>query len=369
MVQLASPAETEAALREPGPPKPQPFGSYATVGLFVLASVCTLYFTRDLFLPVLLAVLLKFVLAPVMRVLRRARIPATLGAALVLLLGCGLVGWALVALAAPARDLIEKFPASVAQVQERLSSLVRPVEEVRQAAAMVEELTEATTEPGSAVQQVTLREPSLPENLFANTQKVLATAVIFVPLLFFLLASEDLYLRKLVRVLPRFSDKRKAVEIANEIERESSSYLFGITVVNFGLGVTVGISMYLLDVPNPALWGLVAALANYVPYLGAAVGVGSLFVVSFLALDDLPRALLAAGVFLALTIIESTFVTPYVVERRHKLNPVAVFLGLFFWGFMWGIPGVLVAMPLMMILKILCDRVEPLQPVGEFLGS
>ena len=368
MVQLASPAEAEAAPREPEPAKPQPFGSYATVGLFVLASVCTLYFTRDLFLPVLLAVLLKFVLAPVMRVLRKARVPAALGAALVLLLGCGLVGWALVGLAAPARDLVEKFPASVTQVQERLSSLVRPVEEVRQAAAMVEELTEATTEQG-AVQQVTLREPSLPENLFANTQKLLATAAIFVPLLFFLLASEDLYLRKLVRVLPRFSDKRKAVEIANEIERESSSYLFGITVVNFGLGVTVGISMYLLDVPNPALWGLVAALANYVPYLGAAVGAGSLFVVSFLALDDLPRALLAAGVFLALTIIESTFVTPYVVERRHKLNPVAVFLGLFFWGFMWGIPGVLVAMPLMMILKIVCDRVEPLQPVGEFLGS
>jgi predicted PurR-regulated permease PerM len=186
-------------------------------------------------------------------------------------------------------------------------------------------------------------------------------------LLYFMLASGDLVLRKTVRVLPRLQDKKRAVDIFRQAERDISTYLVTITLVNITLGAVTAAAMYLLGMPNPVLWGVLAAVLNYVPYLGPLTTFGVIALVSLLTFDQLSEAILPPLVFLGLTSLEGQVLTPLFLGRRLTLNPVAVFLALLIWGWLWGIPGILLAVPLLATFKIFCDNIEPLAPIGEFL--
>ena len=188
-------------------------------------------------------------------------------------------------------------------------------------------------------------------------------------LTYFLLASGDLFLQKLIRVLPQFKDKKRAVSIAREIEAQVSTYFLSTTAVNIGLGIVTAIAMWLLGLPNPALWGLVVALLNYMPYVGAIASLVLLGLAALLTFDTVGRALVGPLVFWALNMVESNLVTPLVLSHRLKLNTVALFIGMTFWWFVWGIPGALMAVPMMAVIKIFCDHFDSLAPVGEFLGS
>jgi predicted PurR-regulated permease PerM len=187
-------------------------------------------------------------------------------------------------------------------------------------------------------------------------------------LLFFLLASGDLFLRKLIRVLPRLEDKRRAVEIARQVERDISAYLSTVTMINLGLGAAVAAGFAILRVPNPLLWGAMVTLFNFVPYLGPAVSYAIFVMVGLVTFETVPHILAPVLTFLVLNVIEAYLVTPLVLGRRLTLNPVVLFVGLTFWGWMWGIAGAILAVPIMAVLKIFCDHIEPLAPIGEFLG-
>src|SRR5436309_600589 len=187
--------------------------------------------------------------------------------------------------------------------------------------------------------------------------------------LFFLLASGDLFLRKLISALPRLADKRRAVEIARQIENDISAYLLTITMINGGLGLSVWGAMALLKVPNPLLWGVTAWATNYIPYLGAMFMYCVLTMVGFLTFDTVGHALLVPAAFGVCNILEAYLVTPLVLGRRLTLNPVVIFLALTFWGWLWGVTGALLAVPIMVVFKIFCDHSEPLAPIGEFLGT
>jgi predicted PurR-regulated permease PerM len=187
-------------------------------------------------------------------------------------------------------------------------------------------------------------------------------------LLYFLLVSGDLFLRKLVRVTPTLAGKRKAVEVAHRVQGDLARYLATITAINVGLGVAGGLAMALLGMPNPALWGAMAALFNFVPYVGAVVGTGIVGVVAALTFGDGPRWLAAPLVYFALTGLEGYLVTPMILGQRLRLNPVAILLGLLFWGWLWGIAGAFLAVPLLVALKILSENLPRLEPVNEFLG-
>jgi predicted PurR-regulated permease PerM len=188
-------------------------------------------------------------------------------------------------------------------------------------------------------------------------------------MLFFLLASGDLFMRKLIRVLPRVEDRKRAVEIARQVEEEVGRYLGTVTMMNLGIGTAVWISMALLGMPNPLLWGVMVFVSNFVPYLGSILCYVVIAVVGFLTFDTLGRCLLPLGVYLLLNFAEAYVVTPLVLGRRLTLNPVVLFLSLTFWGFLWGIPGAVLAVPIMVVFKIFCDHIEPLAPIGEFLGG
>jgi predicted PurR-regulated permease PerM len=190
-----------------------------------------------------------------------------------------------------------------------------------------------------------------------------------VVLLYFLLASGDLFLRKLVRVLPHPEDKKRAVEIARRLRQDISIYLRTITLINIGLGVAEGTAMHLLGMPNPMLWGVMATVFNFVPYLGAMAGIVVIAAVATLSFETPAQYILPPIVYFLLTALEGYFITPVIVGRRLTLNPVVILMGLFLWGWIWGIPGAVLAVPMLASFKIVCDHIPPLTPVGEFLGG
>jgi predicted PurR-regulated permease PerM len=341
--------------------------SIAITGLLVLAVLYTLYFARAFLLPIVLAVLLDFLLSPVIRTLKRARIPEPVGAAMVILALLGAVGLTAYSVADPAREWMAKAPASLAKVQSRLRDLRKPVEQVTKTAEQVEAATEV--EKSAGPQEVVLRGPRLSERLFGSTQSFLTGALETLILLYFLLAAGDLFLQKLIKVLPQLRDKKKAVAIARETEASISTYLFTVAMVNVVLGIAVTLVMTLIGMPNALLWGALAALAEFVPYIGATVLLGLLTMAGLVTFPTIGHALLVPGVYLAVNLIQSQFVSPMILGRRLTLNPVAILVGLVFWWWLWGVGGAFIAVPLLATFKIFCDHIESLAPIGEFLGK
>jgi predicted PurR-regulated permease PerM len=355
---------------EPPPrdaPGPSEVRSAALGVLVVLACLYTLYFARGFLLPVVLACLLALLLAPAVRGLKRLRIPEGIGALLVLAVVVGTIGLALYQLTGPALEWLDRAPGSMRRVEQRLRQLKAPVEKVSEATERVERM--ARVEPGAAPREVEVAGEGLGARLFQNVWDFSADTVVMSILLYFLLASGDLFLRKLVRVLPTRADRQRAVEIAREVQSEVSAYLSTMTLINLCLGAAVGLAFHFLGMPNPALWGVMVALLNFIPYLGPLVGVATISVAAFLTFPEAGRALLVPAAYFALNFVESYFVTPLVLGRRLMLNPVVIFVGLTFWGWLWGVVGALIAVPLLVVLKIFCDRSERLAPLGEFLGS
>lgn len=344
-----------------------PFGirSLALTGLFILAAFYTLYFGRAFFLPIVLALLLNSLLSPVVRVLHRLRIPNALGAGLVVFGLLGGLGWGVYELSGPAYEWAQKAPQTMRRLERKLREFKKPVQTMSKATEQVEKITQV----GPRTPETVVRTETLGERMFSQATELVAGGVVMFILLFFLLASGDLFLRKLIRVLPSLADKRKAVEIARQIESDISTYLVTITAINIGLGLATWGILSLLGVPNPLLWGVLATVTNYIPYLGAILMIAILGMVGFLTFDGTTQAMMVPLSFVGLNILESYIVTPLVLGHRLTLNPVVIFLGLTFWGWLWGITGALLAVPIMVVLKIFCDHTEPLRPIGEFLGD
>lgn len=340
--------------------------SIAITGLFVLAVFYTLYFARSFFLPIVLAVLLDFLLSPVIRFLQRLHVPEPVGAVIVVASLLGLIGVGGYNLAGPAREWAARAPDSIQKVQSRLRDLRRPVEQVSRTADQVEA---ATNIGKSGVQEVVVRGPRMSERLFGSTQSLLTGALEMFVLLYFLLAVGDLFLQKLIKVLPLLKDKKKAVMIARETESSVSTYLVTLALVNSGLGVIVALVMWLVGMPNPLLWGVLAAVAEFVPYLGAGAMLIVLSIAGLATFPHLGRAFLVPGSYLVVNLIQANFVSPAVLGRRLTLNPVAILIGLVFWWWLWGVGGAFVAVPLLATFKIFCDHIESLASVGEFLGK
>ena len=188
-------------------------------------------------------------------------------------------------------------------------------------------------------------------------------------LLYLLLASGDLFLQKLVRVMPTLGDKKRAVEISHEIQQNISNYLVSVTLINLGLGVVVSVGLWCMGIPNPAMWGIFVAVLNFVPYFGPVCGIILLAAVGLLTFESsLWHALLPPAWYLLLHLLEANLVTPVLLGRRFTLNPVVIFVSLIFWTWLWGIPGALLSLPILVSIKVISDHVPALSSISEVLS-
>ncbi|MGH7257576.1 MAG: AI-2E family transporter [Nitrospiraceae bacterium] len=341
--------------------------SIALTGLFILAVLYTLHIGRVIFLPIAVAVILTVLLAPLVRHMKRFRIPEPIGAAILLSSIIFALGLGIARFAEPAAEWAAKAPDALREAEYKLRVLKKPMQEVNKATELISKA--ATLEEVKKLQQVEVKSEGWQGKFFSVTGELVAGFVATLILLYFMLSSGNLFLQKLVKVLPRLHDKKEAVEIVREIEGHLFQYLLTVTCINLCLGAAVGMSMYVLGMPNPLLWGLMAALLTFIPYLGHVVGIAVVALVAALAFDDVSRMFLVAGIYWGLAVVEGSFVSPMVLGHRLALNPVVLLIGLMLWGWIWGIGGALLAVPLLVAFKIFCDHVEPLSSVGDFIGK
>ena len=341
--------------------------STAITLLALLALLYTLYFARDFLIPIAYAVLLNFLLSPVVRALARLRIPPPLSAAVLVLALLAALGGGTYALAGPAQRWATTAPQTVTRAESKLHHLIRPVQQV---STQVEQAAGAVGSASKNSPQVVVATgPSVSSRIFGTTEKLIAAILEIVILLYFLLAGGDLFLQKLIKVLPHFSDKLKAVEIARATEAAVSAFLTTALMVNVAEGTLVALALWAIGLPNAPLWGVMVALLEFVPYLGALAAVVILGLAGLTTFDSVGHALLAPAAFLAINLVQANVVSPVLLGHRLTLNPVAIFVGLTFFFWIWGVPGAFLAVPLLATLKIFCDHIESLAAVGEFLGQ
>jgi predicted PurR-regulated permease PerM len=346
----------------------------ALVVLMVLAVFYTLYFSAEIVLPLLFAVVLNLLLAPVNRFLtNRVRLPGSVAALLLILALLLVVSVLAAAISVPASNWIAKAPRGLSTLQERLGFLSQPLDYLRHGLNKIEHLMQQP--PPDGQQTVAVQQQSgiglggVGMSVLAGTRMALGQVLTLVVVLFFLLASGDTLLRRVVEIVPTFRDKRRVVEIAQEIERNVSGYLVTITAMNLLVGVANGLSMWVQGLPDPLLWGTLAFLLNYVPILGPFTGILIFFFVGLFSTSSLLAALLPPAIYLAIHVIEGESVTPMLLARRFTLNPVLLIVSLFFWDWLWGVPGAFLAVPLLAITKIVADRIPVLTPLGHLLGG
>jgi predicted PurR-regulated permease PerM len=333
-------------------------------GLFVLAALAAAYVAGEIVIPLVFAIFLKLLLQPALRALVRFHLPRTLAALLLIVALFGTIVGLGTAISGPARTWAAKLPEGIPRLEERLSFIEVPINTLQRFLQQVEDIGEA--EP-SRTAVAPAQGPTLLAQLFTGTRNFASGFFTTVLFLFFLLVSGDIFLHRLVEILPRFKSKRRVVEISQQIESDISAYLVTITIMNAAIGVATALAMWLTRVGDPILWGTVAFLLNYVPILGIASGVLVFLLAGLLTHDTLWQALLPAGLYFGLHLIEGETVTPMLLARRFTLNPVLVIISLVFWFWMWGIPGAILSMPMLAITKIICDRLQPLTAFGHFL--
>lgn len=341
-----------------------PASSAAVIILATLATICALYFGRDFFIPIALSILFTGLLRPLVRWLEAARLPTAPAATAVLVVLLGAVALGANALADPVRGWIAKAPQTLNEAEARLRKLRRPFQQITSAAERVEsggqgEGQTASSPPG----------PGIAGRILGSTTSLVGGIVEVLLLTFLLLASGDLFLQKLVKVLPLRGDKVTAVRIAHEVEAAVSRYMGATALINLGQGVVVALAMWLLHMPSPALWGVLTFFLEFIPYLGAAFMLLALGAVGLGGFDSVGQALLAPGAYLLISTLQNNLVSPIAYGRRLRLNPVAVLVGVLFWWFLWGVPGAFLAVPVIAAAKIMGDHIEGLEAVGEFLAE
>jgi len=356
----------EALVATALPVRPQ--STKATLLLVLLGSIAFFYFARPVVLPIVLACAAGMTLKPLIRWLSYCRIPPAVSAAVVLCVLVSGIAIGFFELGHPALTWMNEAPRHMAELRQKAHKFFPRAARFSEAADAVGNLgvADEQQQPTTSIELKTSRVPS---GLVNWTGTFLAGTGETLVLLYLLLASGDLFLQKLVHVMPTLGDKKRAVEISKEIQQNISNYLFTVSLINLGLGVAVSAGLYFMGVPNAAMWGMLAALLNFVPYFGPVAGIIVLAGLGLLTFDTLWQAALLPFWYFLLHAFESNLITPILLGRRFTLNPVVIFVSLIFWTWLWGVPGALLSVPILVSLKVVADRLPVLAPVSEVLTS
>ena len=344
----------------------------AQIVLIVLGVVAALYFARPVLLPIFIACVAGMTLKPLIRWSSKCHIPPAFSAAIVLLVLVAGVVFGFGQFSRPAMEWVNDAPQHMTELRQRIQKLLPPGARFSAAAAAVNNLgaTEAEKKEDQKIAPtVQVRDNHSSVSLINWTEIFLVGLIETLVLLYLLLASGDLFLQKLVHVMPTLGDKKRAVEISHEIQQNISNYLLSVTLINVGLGAVVSAGLYFMGVPNAVMWGIFVAILNFVPYFGPVAGIALLAAVGLLTFENsLSRALLPPAWYLLLHLLETNLVTPVLLGRRFTLNPVVIFVSLIFWTWLWGTPGALLSLPILVSVKVISDHVPALSSVSEVLS-
>lgn len=355
--------------RERDRPSPRRPNSWPVIGLFIIAVIAAIALARDFLMPITFAMLLFFVFVPVRRRLSRLGVAPAITATLIVF---GLF-FAIIALvwfiSGPAGQLIADMPEIQSALTEKLQRLRGTFETIDTAMAQMETETDPATpveegavSPGFDVASAIL-------NGLYTTPGIIGQIALTLFLLFFLIASGDMIYLKIVQSFDTLHEKRLAYSALREIEDSLGSYLGAITLINVCLGVAIGLAMWALGMPSPLLFGLLAFSLNFIPYLGAITGVGIALLVALVSFSDIFWPIMVALTYLTLTTLEGQLITPYFVARRLQMNAVVVFLTVALWAWLWSVIGMIIAVPLLVVISVICDHVPGLEKLGNFLAG
>jgi predicted PurR-regulated permease PerM len=356
-----------------------------SVALAVIATVAVLAVLRwasAFFIPLLLALMLSYALSPPVDALQRLRIPRALGAGVLILGLLSAIGASVYSFSDDTTQLINSMPDAAARLRDAVRSRTgrkeTPIGTVQKAAAQLEQAAEEAgpaTQTARGVQRVVIEKPrfNIRDHLWTGTLglvSLIGQVVVVTFLTYFLLLSGDTFRRKLVKIAgPSFSTKKITLEALNEITAQIQRYLLVQLLTSGAVGLATGLAFLALGLNHAAAWALGAGILNLVPYIGSAVVAGAAGLVAFMQFGTIEMALAVAGASLAIHTVSGNLIVPWLTSKASRMNPVAVFVGVLAWGWLWGVWGLLLGIPIMMVVKAVCDRVDDLKPVGELLGD
>ena len=353
------------------PPNSQSGPRWAIIGIFFILLFGALYLTASFVLPVIIALLFALVMSPVVRFLRRRlKIWEPISAFMLVIGALATLISGFYMLSDPITQIVSNAPRYIAAVDAEMRSVQDRLDRLRSAQQRAEDSAQAQ-DPVAAdePEEVVVKNPDLIDSATTALPEIAASIAFSLIFLFFLLASGDLFYQKLIKSMPTLSDKKRALHIAHDIERELSRYLFTITSINVGLGIAVGTCLWWVGMPTPVIFGALATLLNFIPYIGSLLGIALVGVIALAEFGSLGAALAPVLLYLACTTVEGQFITPMIVGRRLEMNAAAVFLSVAFWGWIWGVVGMFLAVPVMVAVKVFASYIEPLAPLGDFLAA
>ncbi len=340
------------------------------MGLLIFAGVAFAHFAREFLLPAVFAFFIATTLRPLVRAMSRRGMPPWATTASIALAGAILLAIAIAFFAGAVSQWVQDAPRLQQELMIKLQGLRSSLDGLMDVSRSIQDA--ATPGAGNELQEVVVKQPMLPSvfTIIAGYPlSLLVSASGAIVIAVFLMASGDLFYEKLIRVLPNLSDKKAALRIALDVEREVSAYLLSITLINAALAILVGIAFWLIGLPTPHLWALFAFILNFIPYLGPIAGLVCSAFIGLVVFDSLGHALLAPLAYGILIGLETQIVTPAVLSRRIEINAVMILLALAFWAWCWGIAGIVVAVPILVSFRVLCSHIEALAPFGEFLAQ
>jgi predicted PurR-regulated permease PerM len=335
--------------------------------ILFLMVVYSLYLGRDFLTPIVLAFLLALTLTPIVRFLAKWSVPSGISATLLILVTAVLIAMLAYVTSGPIATLVADAPAIGQKLQDKAHSVQVTVEKALKATAQIDSATEVVAD--NNVQKVIVAQPGIVSRAAGNALSIGTTLAITFVLSLFLLASGTMFYEKIIQSVPRLSDKKRVLRVVYSVEREISRYLFTITLINAGLGAVIGAGLWLIGIPNALVWGMAAAILNYLPYVGALLTIVLVGIISLATFDGIALGLVAPVFVLCCDIVEGQFITPLMLGRRLELNTVAVFISISFWSWIWGFIGALLAVPILVVIKVICDHFDSLQPFGNFLAA
>jgi len=366
-----------SAIRPDAAPGPGKLTITPAGGILFLVVICAIYVARPILLPIAIAILLSFLLAPVVRALGHCFLPRSIATALLLSVLVGGMGLSAYQLSGPAALWMKRLPASIPQLENKLSSIRQPMERMDAAAQQVAHLTSSAT-PNSPPQVTIAASMNWESHLMSMVQSSALEFLITLITLAFLLASGGTILERLVKMLPMDGEHPDPLRmllpfspdsalVLRDTERQVCLYLAVSSLINCLFGLVLAVGWYCMGLPNPILWGVVAAVLNFLPYIGPMIGVPLIALVALLSFDTWHQALLPPLLYGAVAFAEGNLITPLTIGRNLAMSPLAIFVSTVFWGWLWGFPGALIAVPMLVMIKEFCRRLPALAPLTTLI--